>query len=253
MLFHGVVELRRGLRYEPAMHRSCALGVLIVSTAGVFAACGGTKTADVPAGGSSASLASSTAPMATGSTPAPVVASASVSATASTPPPPAPLTVPSTWTPFASKKLGLSFSYPKETFKLTETATRVSLVSTLSRDELGGDPKPKKWVYGAEMFLRTEAPAAFLKKDYESFYKSAFPGGKFKETESISATKFAGKDGYKLMFGVEGYNTQMLVLPKGTGSLVLQFRSIGGVMGPNIPEADQTDTFERIQLSFKME
>jgi hypothetical protein len=195
-----------------------------------------------------ASAASSAAPAApSASASASAVASAAASSVA-------PLVVPATWTPYANAKLGFSLSYPADTFRLAETPTAISFASALSRDELGENPKPKKWVYGLRVSLRADTPVAVLKKDYEGFYKSAFPGGKFKETESISALKLAGKDGYQLVMGVEGYNSRVLFLAKGASStLVLDFRSIGGVMGPSVPEDQQVEVFDKMLLSFKMD
>jgi len=198
---------------------------------------------------SAASASTSSAPSASTIASAP----ASASAVASTPPPPPPLTVPSTWTPFASKKLGFSLSYPKDLFELKETAAQVTLLSKLSRDELGGDPKPKKWVYGVTLLVSKLTPEGYLEKEFKPFYTAAFPGKKFKETESITAMKVAGKDGYQLFAGVEGYNQRVVVLPRGKESFVLQLRSIGGVMGPNIPEDEQVKTFDQLLLSLKLD
>jgi len=204
-----------------------------------------------PASAGSASVApsASSAPVASATT---APASASASAVASTPPPP-PLTVPTTWTPFASKKLGVSFSYPKDLFKLEETATQITLRSKLSRDELGGDPKPKKWVYGVTLSVSKLTPEGYLEKEFKPFYTAAFPGKKFKETESISAAKVAGKDGYQLFAGVEGYNQRVVVLARGKESLVLQLKTIGGVMGPDIAEDEQVKTFDQLLLSLKVD
>jgi hypothetical protein len=200
----------------------------------------------------------SAAPPASASAAAPVASGAPAASSASTGAPTAsaaaPLVVPASWTPYANAKLGFSLAYPAATFRLVETPTAISFVSTLSRDELGEDPKPKKWVYGLSISVRSALPAAVLKKEYEGFYKSAFPGGKFKETESIRALKLAGKDGYQLVMGVEGYNSRVLFLAKGASStLVLDFRSIGGVMGPSVPEDQQTEVFDKMLLSFKMD
>lgn len=209
-------------------------------------------------GPSSVSADPIAAPSASASASAPVASAAPAASTGSTASPTAsaaaPLVVPATWTPYANTKLGFSLSYPADTFRLVETPTAISFVSTLSRDELGEAPKPKKWVYGLSVSVRSALPVAVLKKDYEGFYKDAFPGGKFKETESISALKLAGKDGYQLAMGVEGYNSRVILLPKGASStLVLDFHSIGGVMGPSTPEDQQTEVFDKMLVSFKLD
>ncbi len=165
-----------------------------------------------------------------------------------------PLVVPPGWTPYANAKLGFTLAYPSDTFRLDETPSGVTFTSSLSRDGLGEDPKAGKWVYGLHVSVHAGAPTAVLQKDYGSFYESAFPGGKFQETESIAALELAGRHGYQLVMGVEGYNSRVVLLPKGAGStLVLDFRSIGGVMSPSTPEDQQTAVFDQMIASFKMD
>lgn len=199
----------------------------------------------------------------TSAAPTPVAPTASASAAATTSAPSsvassapsakAPLTVPSTWTAYSHKKLALSFSYPKDVFTLTEAAGKVVLASTLVRDELGGDPKPKKWVYGATFFVVTGTPEAYLQKEWKPFWVDANPGGKFKETESLATTTVAGKTGYALFGGVEGYNQRVLALARGKETVVVQLRTIGGVMGPKPDEVDQLHTFDILVASLRLE
>ena len=165
-----------------------------------------------------------------------------------------PMNVPAGWTPYANAKLGFRLAYPADTFRLDETPAGVTFASTLSRDGLGEAPKAGTWVYGLRVSVRPATPVAVLKKEYEGFYQSAFPGGKFQETESISALKLEGRDGYQLVMGIEGYDSRVLLLPKGADStLVLDFRSIGGVMAPSVPEDQQTDVFDKMLGTFKMD
>ena len=182
-----------------------------------------------------------------------VTAHGAESRRAATPGPESSVAVPATWAAYRSAKLGVGFSYPKEVFKLAETPAQVVLASTLSRDMLGGDPKPRKWTYGARILVSPLAPERYLARHYKAFHASAFPGGTFKETESITAEKVAGRDGYRLWSGIEGYNERVVVLQKGKGSVALHFRTIGSVMSPPIPEDEQVKVFDQLLASLRID
>ena len=160
---------------------------------------------------------------------------------------------PSTPEPYRSAKLGVGFSYPKDIFKLSESPTQVVLASTLSRDQLGGERKPRKWTYGARILVSPLSPERYLARHYKAFHADAFPGGVFKETESITAEKVAGRDAYRLWAGIEGYNERVFVLKKGTGSVALHFRTIGSVMSPTIPEDEQVKVFDQLLASLRID
>jgi hypothetical protein len=200
------------------------------------------------------------APSASGAPAAPVASaapSAPASATAEEEPaaPPRDLTVPRNWTRYTHKRLGLSFAYPKATFRLTETTEGLKLQSTLSRDELGENPKPEKWFY--EMTVRTGHAdvIAVLKKDLAVWYDMAFPKGVFDpDNGSIRRTRLAGLDGYRLSSGIEGYNTEVLILARGPKTtLVIAFSTIGDVMGPDPTSEEQNRVFAIIEGSMQVQ
>lgn len=228
----------------------------VAAASGLLACDHGKAPAQDPSGSPSAPMASASSSSAATSPPtasASATPSSSAAGVAPTASAKAPLVVPSTWTPFAHKKLALSFSYPKDVFTLSEPAGKIVLTSALSRDELGGDPKPKKWVYGATLFVVPGTPEAYFQKDWKPFWTDANPGGKFKETESLATTTVSGKSGYALFAGVEGYNTRVLAVARGKETVVIQLRTIGDVMGPKPPEADQSHTFDVLLSSLRIE
>ena len=161
--------------------------------------------------------------------------------------------MPVDWTAYRSAKLAVAFSYPKSVFRLSETPTQVTLASTLSRDQLGGDPKPRKWTYGARILVSPLSPERYLARHYKAFHAGAFPGGVFKETESITAEKLAGREGYRLWAGIEGYNERVVVLKRGAGSVALHLRTIGSVMSPPIPEDEQVKVLDQLLVSLRID
>lgn len=164
-----------------------------------------------------------------------------------------PSAAPAGWTEYRAPKLGIAFSYPKSVFKLSETPTQVTLASTLSRDQLGGDPKPRKWTYGARILVSPLSPERYLARHYKAFHADAFPSGVFKETESIAAEKLAGREGYRLWAGIEGYNERVVVLKRGAGSVALHLRTIGSVMSPKVPEDEQVKVLDQLLASLRID
>jgi hypothetical protein len=169
-------------------------------------------------------------------------------------PPASATAIPSGWTRYTHKRLGVSFAYPKATFRLSETPTGVTLLSALARDELGGDPHPKKWVWSLRVIARDADVKAVLKKDAASWYDTAFPKGVLDpENGSIAVARVAGLDGYRLTAGVEGYDSNKLFLARGPRStIVLTFDTIGDVMGPSPTEEEQTRVFAMIEGSIQI-
>lgn len=172
-------------------------------------------------------------------------------ATAAAPSPPP---VPSDWAHYTHARLGVRFAYPKTTFRVSETATSVTLASALARDELGGDPHPKKWIYGLRIFARDLDVMATMKKEAESFYDMAFPKGVFNEQNgSIVKTRLLGLDGYRLTSGVEGYNSDEIFLARGPkATLVIRFDTVGDIMGPTPTEDEQRRVFAILEGSMAL-
>lgn len=175
------------------------------------------------------------------------------SSPSTSPAPDSPIAVPANWTPYRSPKFAIAFSYPKDVFRLAETSTQVVLASTLSRDELAGERKARKWTYGARILVSPLSPERYLARHYKAFHADAFPGGVFKENESVTAAKVAGREGYRLWSGIEGYNERVVVLGRGAGSVALHFRTIGSVMSPPVPEDEQVRVFDQLLASLRID
>ncbi len=162
--------------------------------------------------------------------------------------------VPAGWKRLSDASLGVSFVYPPAIFRVSKAAGAIELDSSLAREELGGDPHPKQWVWSMRVERFHEDAKTVFHRDSPSFFDLAFPKGRFDPMNGVvSRTKVAGLDGWRVAGGVEGYNSVLLYLQRSAGStLIVRFRTIGDIMVPKPSEAEQKHVFAIVERSLRV-
>jgi len=191
-----------------------------------------------------APLPSSSASEIAGTTP-----SSSPSATPDPDPdPPKPPISTAGWKTISSTKKTITLEYPPGTFPKTKVgAGSIRLLSNLTRAGLADDANdPQYWRFEIAVELSPGTPFDRVKKKYASYpFPDMFPKGTEASFVSQPGTyervKVGGWDGYTVWTGVEGYDAAETFLAiDAKTTLDFTCRYVGDVMGPEIPEDEQT-------------
>lgn len=135
----------------------------------------------------------------------------------------------SNWAKYSSEEGHFTFEYPTDVFKLNEMQDRFQLMSDQFVYNLQGEGEGK--YYFSIRFTVQSQPDTMLEtiNTYVgSMSEEAFPGGTLESFRVIPALSdnfnVAGREGYKFMLGVEGYNEILGFLPLDRNrTLVIEF------------------------------
>jgi hypothetical protein len=164
------------------------------------------------------------------------------------------------WTSIASTKKTITLAYPVATFpEVRVGADAITLLSNLTRAGLADDGNdPEYWRFEIKVALVAGTPFDRVRQGYATYpFPDMFPNGteaSFVAQQGIAdRTKINGRDGYYVWTGIEGYDAvETFVAVDTKTTLDFTCRYVGGVMGPEISEDEQTSICGAVLASVQL-